>query len=105
MIDARNKAIEILEKSGKLRSSNRRMQEIPVSERGGNPVEIILLKEWYVRQTHVIDRLSEITGQCNFVPERNKQLLFDWMEGISIDWPISRRRWYHTVPVWYSRCL
>ena len=25
------------------------------------------------------------------------------MGGISIDWPISRRRWYHTeVPIWYS---
>jgi valyl-tRNA synthetase len=25
------------------------------------------------------------------------------MDGISIDWPISRRRWYHTeVPIWYS---
>ena len=103
VFDARNKAIEILEKSGKMQSSNRRMQEIPVSERGGNPVEIILLKEWYVRQTHVTERLSEITDQCNFVPERNKQFLFDWMENISIDWPISRRRWYHTeVPIWYS---
>ncbi len=103
VLDARKKAIEILEESGNMQSLNRRMQEIPVSERGGNPVEIILLKEWYVRQTHVIDRLSEITGQCNFVPDRNKQFLFDWMEGISIDWPISRRRWYHTeVPIWYS---
>ena len=103
VLDARKKAIEILEGSGKMQSMSRRMQEIPVSERGGNPVEIILLKEWYVRQTHVIDRLSEITGRCNFVPDRNKQFLFDWMEGISIDWPISRRRWYHTeVPIWYS---
>ena len=25
------------------------------------------------------------------------------MQNISIDWPISRRRWYHTeVPIWYS---
>ena len=25
------------------------------------------------------------------------------MENISIDWPISRRRWYHTeIPIWYS---
>ena len=38
-----------------------------------------------------------------FVPPRNKQFLLDWMEGISIDWPVSRRRWYHTeIPVWYS---
>ena len=25
------------------------------------------------------------------------------MENISIDWPISRRRWYHTeIPIWYT---
>ena len=25
------------------------------------------------------------------------------MDNISIDWPISRRRWYHTeIPIWYS---
>ena len=25
------------------------------------------------------------------------------MENVSIDWPISRRRWYHTeIPIWYS---
>jgi len=28
------------------------------------------------------------------------------MDGISIDWPISRRRWYHTeVPILYSEDL
>jgi valyl-tRNA synthetase len=37
-----------------------------------------------------------------FHPPRNKQFLLDWMDNISIDWPISRRRWYHTeIPIWY----
>ena len=101
--DARKLAISILEDSGKLSSKENRLQDIPVSERGSNPVEIILLKEWYVKQTHVIDRLFELSSNCNFIPERNRQFLHDWMDGISIDWPISRRRWYHTeVPIWYS---
>ena len=79
------------------------MQEVPVSERGGNPVEIILLKEWYVRQTHILDRLADLSNESTFIPERNRQYLHDWVDGISIDWPISRRRWYHTeVPIWYS---
>ena len=70
---------------------------------GNNPVEIILLKEWYVKQTHVQDRLRDLSGQSRIIPERNRQLLHDWMDGISIDWPISRRRWYHTeIPIWYS---
>lgn len=103
VLDARKLAISILEDSGKLSSKENRLQDIPVSERGSNPVEIILLKEWYVKQTHVIGRLFELSSNCNFIPERNRQFLHDWMDGISIDWPISRRRWYHTeVPIWYS---
>jgi len=101
--NARAAAIEILSDSGRLAATEKHMQEVPVSERGGNPVEIILLKEWYVRQTHILGRLSELSNQSSFIPERNRQFLHDWVDGISIDWPISRRRWYHTeVPIWYS---
>ena len=103
VVDARIEATRILQDEGRIKSIEQREQEIPVSERGGNPIEIILLKEWYVRQTTVLDRLSELSNQCRFIPERNRQYLHDWMDGISIDWPISRRRWYHTeVPIWYS---
>ena len=102
--EARTASIEILRESGRLSAAEKHMQEVPVSERGGNPVEIILLKEWYVRQTHILERLSELSEQSRFIPERNRQFLHDWMDGISIDWPISRRRWYHTeVPIWYSQ--
>ena len=41
--DAREAAIQILTETGRLESSEKRMQEVPVSERGGNPVEIFLL--------------------------------------------------------------
>ena len=101
--DARIEATKILEEFGCLESFEEREQEIPVSERGGNPIEIILLKEWYVRQTHVLERLIELSKNSRFIPERNRQYLLDWVDGISIDWPVSRRRWYHTeVPIWYS---
>ena len=103
VIDARKKALELLEKSDRIENVEEREQEIPVSERGKNPIEIILLKEWYVRQTHIQDRLKELSNESNFVPPRNKQFLLDWMENITIDWPVSRRRWYHTeIPIWYS---
>ena len=101
--DARIEATKILEEFGCLESLEEREQEIPISERGGNPIEIILLKEWYVRQTHVLERLIELSKSSRFIPERNRQYLLDWVDGISIDWPVSRRRWYHTeVPIWYS---
>ena len=101
--EARKAAIELLEEQGKVVNIVEREQEIPVSERGKNPVEIILLKEWYVRQTHAQDRMREHIKEIEFHPPRNKQFLLDWMDNISIDWPISRRRWYHTeIPIWYS---
>tara|TARA_B100001750_G_scaffold247476_1_gene273368 strand:- start:2771 stop:5260 length:2490 start_codon:yes stop_codon:yes gene_type:complete len=101
--EARGAVIEILDEGGRIESIESRQQEVPVSERGKNPVEIILLKEWYVRQTHMQERMAELSDQINFIPPRNKQFLLDWMENITIDWPISRRRWYHTeIPIWYS---
>ena len=103
VVDARTKAIKILEKAGRIENIVEHDQEIPISERGKNPIEIILLKEWYVRQTHIQDRIRELANEINFVPPRNKQFLLDWMENITIDWPVSRRRWYHTeIPIWYS---
>jgi valyl-tRNA synthetase len=103
VLEARFKATEMLEDSGKISKIEERSQEVPVSERGKNPVEIILLKEWYVRQTHIQDRMREHIEEIQFHPPRNRQFLLDWMDNISIDWPISRRRWYHTeIPIWYS---
>ena len=101
--DARKHIIDLLQEQGKIANIEDREQEVPVSERGKNPVEIILLKEWYVRQTHMQDRMKELIEEIEFHPVRNKQFLLDWMDNISIDWPISRRRWYHTeIPIWYS---
>jgi len=103
VIDARKAIIDHLEANGQIDKIEEREQEVPVSERGKNPVEIILLKEWYVRQTHIQDRMKELIKDITFHPVRNRQFLLDWMDNISIDWPISRRRWYHTeIPIWYS---
>jgi len=103
VIEAREQAIEDLTSADRIVKIIQKEQDVPVSERGKNPVEIILLKEWYVRQTHIQNRMRELIEDMEFHPVRNKQFLLDWMDNISIDWPISRRRWYHTeVPIWYS---
>lgn len=103
VIEARKSIIEYLVNNNLVDKIEDREQEVPVSERGKNPVEIILLKEWYVRQTHIQERMRELIEDIEFHPPRNRQFLLDWMDNISIDWPISRRRWYHTeIPIWYS---
>ena len=103
VIEARSAIIDYLQEQNRIDKIEQREQEVPVSERGKNPVEIILLKEWYVRQTHVQDKMRNLIEEIEFHPPRNRQFLLDWMENITIDWPISRRRWYHTeIPIWYS---
>ena len=103
VIEARSAIIDYLQEQNRIDKIEEREQEVPVSERGKNPVEIILLKEWYVRQTHVQDKMRNLIKEIDFHPPRNRQFLLDWMDNISIDWPISRRRWYHTeIPIWYS---
>ncbi|MGB0652133.1 MAG: class I tRNA ligase family protein [Thermoplasmatota archaeon] len=99
--DARRRIIEDLEAAGKLPEHDKIDQKFPISERSKAAVETISLKEWYVRQTHVTDDLRRVAHEMDFVPAKHRQLLLDWIDTVSIDWPISRRRYYHTeIPLW-----
>ncbi|MFA5944396.1 MAG: class I tRNA ligase family protein [Candidatus Thermoplasmatota archaeon] len=102
--EARKKAIEILEAAGLMAGHKETDQKFPKSERSGAAVELILLKEWYVKQTHVTEDLRKIAGDIDFHPAKHRQLLLDWIDTVTIDWPISRRRWYHTeIPLWFLK--
>ncbi|MCP4764558.1 MAG: class I tRNA ligase family protein, partial [archaeon] len=62
------------------------------------------LKEYYVKQVEFIDDLRKMADEMEFHPKKNKTILLDWINGVTIDWPISRRRFYHTeIPVW--KCI
>ncbi len=101
--EARKQIIADLEEAGLLPEHTVVDQKFPISERSKAAVETILLKEWYVKQTHCTDDLRHIAKDINFVPAKHRQLLLDWIDGVSIDWPISRRRWYHTeIPLWLT---
>lgn len=100
--EARAKIVEDLKAKGLVVKEQRVSHKLPICERSKTPVEIINLKEWYVRQTHVLKDLKKIAKEMRFYPEKNRQLLLDWIDNITIDWPVSRRRYYHTeIPIWY----
>ncbi|HJQ92754.1 MAG TPA: class I tRNA ligase family protein [Candidatus Thermoplasmatota archaeon] len=102
--EARKKAIELLEAAGLMAGHKETDQKFPKSERSGAAVELILLKEWYVKQTPFTDELRKIAAEIDFHPAKHRQLLLDWIDTVTIDWPISRRRWYHTeIPLWFLR--
>ena len=45
-------------------------------------VEIVLLKEWYVRQTHIQDRMRNHIEEINFEINAKQTISADWMENV-----------------------
>jgi valyl-tRNA synthetase len=109
---ARTKIIEDLENAGLVEKKEDILHRTPLSERSKIPIEIIPMEEYYLKQKESIGKMKEI---CNlsprddengieFFPEMHRDILRNWINSISIDWPISRRRFYGTeIPIWYCK--
>src|SRR5439155_217915 len=78
--------------------------EVPIGSRSLNPIEFISSDAWYLKQLEFREDLKRLAHEMEFRPLRHRQLLLDWTESLTIDWPISRRRFYHTeIPLWYCK--
>ncbi len=99
--EARKRIAEMLKEKGLLVEEKRIKHRVPIHERCNTPIEIIPMKEYYLKQVEFKEEMRRLAGELTFIPERYRQNLLDWIESVSIDWPISRRRYYGTeVPVW-----
>lgn len=100
--EARAKIIEDLNSAGLLEKVEDILHRTPLCERSKTPVEIIPLEDYYLKQIEFIPKLKTLADKMNFYPPMHKQTLINWLNSITIDWPISRRRFYGTeIPVWY----
>lgn len=102
--EARAKVIEDLESAGLLEKIESIRHKTPICWRSKDPIEFIYVKEFYLKQLDFINDLKRVIDEMNFYPERFKRLLLDWVDSVTIDWPISRRRFYGTeIPIWYCK--
>ena len=102
--EAREKIIKDLQELDLVDRIENINHRTPCCERSKNPMEIIPMEEYYLKQLDHKNELLEIAKKLEFHPEEHRRRLIDWIEAISIDWPISRRRYNATeVPVWYCK--
>jgi len=102
--DARRKIIEDLDKNGLILKKESIIHRTPVCEKCRTPIEIIPMEDFYLKQIPFLNKIKEHAKKLTFYPEMHRQILINWINSITIDWPISRRRYYATeIPVWYCK--
>jgi len=102
--EAREKIIEDLRQAGLIVKIEQIVHRTPTCERSHNPIEIIPMQEIYLKQLEFKEEMMKIANELEFLPEFHRQLLMNWINSITKDWPISRRRYYATeIPIWYCK--
>jgi len=102
--EAREKILEDLKQKKLLVKQESITHRTPISERSGAEIEFIEMPEFYLRQLDIKEKVREISKKINFYPDSSRKILNDWIDSVSIDWPISRRRFYATeIPLWYNK--
>jgi len=102
--DAREKMVEALREKGLLVKQEKTTHRTPICERSKDPIEFIAMPEFYLKQVKFKPKMREFAKKINFFAPRSRQIMLDWIDSVSIDWPISRRRYYATeIPLWYCK--
>ncbi|MFH1971848.1 MAG: valine--tRNA ligase [archaeon] len=102
--EAREKIVAKLKEKDLLVKQVKISHRTPICERSKDEIEFISMKEFYVKQVHYKKKLQELAHKVNFYAPKSRQIWLDWIDAISIDWPISRRRFYATeIPLWYCK--
>jgi len=102
--EARKKIVEMLKEDGHLVKVEKIVRRVPVCWRCGTPIEFVHVREYFLKQLEFKEELKKFADKMAFYPPEHKRKLLDWIDSLTMDWPISRSRYYATeIPVWRCR--
>jgi len=104
--DARSQIIQDLQDAGVAVRVDQIQHRTPLCERSRTPVEIIPMEEFYLKQLEFRPMIKRLARKMKFHPDMHRQILMNWINSLTTDYPISRRRYYSTeIPIWYcTKC-
>jgi valyl-tRNA synthetase len=71
-------------------------------EKGERPLEIVTSRQWFVKTLEHREELLARGEQLKWHPDFMKHRYKSWVEGLNVDWNISRQRFFGVpFPVWY----
>lgn len=104
--DARSQIIQDLQAAGIATKTEQIQHRMPLCERSRTPIEIVPMQEFYLKQLQFLPRMKRLARKMVFHPDIHRQILENWIDSLTTDYPISRRRYYATeIPIWYcTKC-
>jgi valyl-tRNA synthetase len=100
--NARKIIVQDLENMGKILGKKQVPHRYPTSERSQAKLEFIGMPELYLKQKDFLKNMRNYAKKLEFFPNKAEKIWSEWLDKITMDWPITRRRFYGTeVPLWY----